>query len=70
MSFRMKSKLPIINAVSISPVTIYAMNAVVNVAVIRQLSALARLRVLESGIFSAVMRFMDLPQPMAREVLR
>jgi hypothetical protein len=70
MNFKINSKLPIINAVSISPVTIYAMNAVVNVAVIRQLSALARLRVLESGIFSAVMRFMDLPQPMAREVLR
>jgi len=70
MNFKINSKLPIINAVSISPVTIYAMNAVVNVAVIRQLSALARLRVLESGIFSAVMRFMDLPQPMAREMLR
>ena len=70
MNFKTNSKLPIINAVSISPVTIYAMNAVVNVAVIRQMSALARLRVLESGIFSAVMRFMDLPQPMAREVLR
>lgn len=70
MNFKINSKLPIINAVSISPVTIYAMNAVVNVAVIRQLSALARLRVLESGIFSAVMRFMDLPQPIAREVLR
>ena len=70
MNFKINSKVPIINAVSISPVTIYAMNAVVNVAVIRQLSALARLRVLESGIFSAVMRFMDLPQPMAREVLR
>ena len=70
MNFKINSKLPIINAVSISPVTIYAMNAVVNVAVIRQPSALARLRILESSIFSAVMRFTDLPQPIAREVLR
>ena len=59
MNFKINSKLPIINAVPISRVTIYAVNAVVNVAVIRQLSALARLRDLESGIFSAVMRFMD-----------
>ena len=47
-----------ITAVSISPVTIYAMSAVVNVAVIRQLSALARLRVRELGIFKAVMSCM------------
>ena len=69
MNFRIKSKLPIINAFSISRVTIYAVNAAVNVAVIRQLSALARLRVLESCILSAVMRFRDLPQPIAGEVL-
>jgi len=70
MNFKINSKLSIINAVSISRVAIYAVNAVVTVAVIRQLSALARLRVLDSGIFSAVMRFMDLPQPIARDVLR
>ena len=70
MNFKINSIPPIIIAVSISPVTICEMNAVVNVAVIRQPSALARLRVLESSIFSAVMRFTDLPQPIAREVLR
>ena len=70
MNFKINSKLSIINAVSISRVAIYAVNAVANVAVIRRLSALARLRVLDSGIFSAVMRFMDLPQPIARDVLR
>ena len=70
MNFKINSKLSIINAVSISRVAIYAVNAVANASVIRRMRALARLRVLESDIFSAVMRFMDLPQPMAREVLR
>jgi len=50
MNFKINSIPPIITAVSMSPVTLYAMSAVVNVAVNRQLSALARLRVLESGI--------------------
>jgi hypothetical protein len=61
MNFKINSIPPIITAVSISPVTIYAMSAVVNVAVNRQLSALARLRVRESGIFSAVTSCMEPP---------
>ena len=61
MNFKINSTPPIITAVSISPVTIYAMSAVVNVAVIRQLSALARLRVRESGIFRAAMNCTESP---------
>ena len=61
MNFKINSIPPIITAVSISLVTIYAMSAVVNVAVNRQLNALARLRVRESGIFRAVKSCMEPP---------
>ena len=70
MNFKINSIPPIATAVFISPVTMKAMSAVVNVAVIRQLNALARLRVLESGFFSAVMSCMESLRQIFQALLR
>ena len=54
MNFKISSITPISTAASISLGRIYAMSALVNVAVIRQLRALLGLRVRESGFIIAV----------------
>lgn len=59
----MNSIPPIIAAVSSCPVTAYAITAVVKVAVIRQLKALAKLLVRESGVFKAVRIDITIAQP-------